>query len=703
MRRCTVACCELVAVLNQPEPTPPLIPPGLSASEHGFTARLFSAHAQTVWLCVFDGDDLSTETHRFPLHRETAGWWCGSWSWDDRLRSGFAYGFRVDGPYDPAAGHRFNKHKLLADPYARSLRGELISDPALYGFTNFDTGEGFSTLDSAPFVPKAWFDPSAAATAAPRWQRPLTRWRDTVIYEAHLKGFSKAHPALNPSRQGTYQAYHGDSVLVAYLADLGVTAVEFLPLAAFADERHLAPLGLTNHWGYNPLHFFVPTERYNQTGDDPITAVQTMVAGFHSAGLEVLLDVVFNHTAESDHLGPTLSFRGIDNASYYHLDPSNPARYQNPTGTGNALNSGHPVVQRLVLDALAYWHDVLGMDGFRFDLASTLARDESGRMMQDPALSLTGLIDRDPRLGRAKLIAEPWDMGEAGYQLGRFGGRWTEWNDRFRDGARALWHPAHRRGGLQAFADQLLGSARTFEQPLQSINFLTAHDGFTLADLTSFDQKHNWANGEQNRDGHNHNLSWNHGAEGPTTDPETLAERNRTARALLLTLLLSQGVPMLSMGDERGHSQHGNNNAYCQDTPLSWLDWRATDSVEGQDLTAFVRQALELVRRLPVLREARHLHRREHVSWWRPDGVEMTVADWQDEGLEALVVQLPSLTASQGPSAAVALNTGEQDLAFSLPEGEHWTLALGSVEAGSNTCLPRRSVLLFHGVDAPQR
>ena len=678
--------------------------PGLSATEAGFNARLFSAHAEAVWLCLFDEDDLTTETHRHPLRRDAAGWWSGSWSWDaGGPNKGFAYGFRVDGPYDPTAGHRFNVHKLLADPYARALRGQLTDDPAIYGFTDFETGTGFSTLDSAPFVPKAWFDGAATPAAGrtfPPWQRPLTCWSDTVIYEAHLKGFSREHPTVPAARRGTYQAYHDmDNPLVAYLAQLGVSAVEFLPLMAFYDERHLGPLGLTNYWGYNPLHFFVPTDRYAVPGSDPVQAVQALVQSFHRAGLEVLLDVVFNHTAESDHLGPTLSFRGIDNASYYHLDPSNPARYLNPTGTGNALNGGHPVVQQLVLDALAYWHETLGFDGFRFDLASTMARGAQGRM-QRPSDSLIGQIETDKRLTAAKVIAEPWDMGENGYQLGRFGGRWTEWNDRFRDGARALWHPDHRRGALQRFADLFLGSAQSFERPLQSVNFLTAHDGFTLSDLVSFDHKHNGANGEQNRDGHNHNLSHNHGAEGPTTDPLITAERERTVRALLLTLLLAQGVPMLSMGDERGHSQSGNNNAYCQDGPLSWLDWTASGN-QASELEAFVRQTLTLLRRLPVLRQSRHLHTREQVSWWRvDDGVEMEAADWENPDLDALSVMLSSHQDIPGPSVTIALNIGEHDRPLRLPGECHWTLALGSAEGGTVAVLPRRSILLFQSLDS---
>ena len=659
--------------------------PGLHRDKNGLSAALFSAHAEAVTLCLF-ADDLETERERVALTRGPAGWWSTTLT---KAPEGFAYGYRVDGPYEPAAGHRFNANKLLADPYTRAIKGALVDDPALYGFTDFESGDGFSTLDSAAFVPKGWYEDAAPAASPPSWTRPNTRWRDTVIYEAHLKGFSKQHPALSSSTQGTFQAYGGPkSPLVAYLADLGITAVEFLPLVAFYDERHLAPLGLTNYWGYNPLHFFVPTDRYNAEGD-PVAAVQAMVAGFHQAGLEVLHDVVFNHTAESDHLGPTLSFRGLDNASYYHLEPGNPARYFNPTGTGNALNGSHPAVQRLVLDALAYWHQDLGFDGFRFDLASTLARDAQGKM-QSPPSSLIGMIDAEPRLASAKLIAEPWDIGDDGYQLGQFDGRWTEWNDRFRDSARALWHPAHRKGALQRFADHLLGSATHFDRPLQSINFIAAHDGFTLADMVAFDHKHNEANGEQNRDGHGHNLSWNHGVEGPTVSPSILAERSRTQRALLLTLLLSQGVPMVAMGDEQGHSQHGNNNAYCQDGPLSWLDWSNGD--EG--LAAFVRDALALVRRLPSLRQARHLHRVEQVSWWRTDALNMRAPDWENADLCALVLHLAPVT-DKDPAVAIALNVGEADCALHLPFGPHWSLALGSADGASVELLPRRSIAIF--------
>ena len=667
-----------------------MIKPGLHRTETGISAALFSEHAEGVYLCIF-ADDLQTETERLPLTRGADGWWSAQWN---QAPECFAYGFRVSGPYDPAQGHRFNANKLLADPYAKALRGELTDDPALYGFTDFETGDGFSTLDSAGFVPKCWFE--STPSASPPWNRPNTRWRDTVIYETHLKGFSQQHPALPAAAQGTFEAFGPHSPLVAYFAELGISAVEFMPLMEFYDERHLKPLGLRNYWGYNPQHFFVPTARYS-AGSDPVLAVQQAVKSFHDKGLEVLLDVVFNHTAESDHLGPTLSFRGIDNASYYHLQPGNKARYFNPTGTGNALNAGHPVVQKLVLDALAYWHDILGFDGFRFDLASTLARDTSGKM-QSPSISLTALIDQEPRLARAKLIAEPWDIGEDGYQLGQFDGRWTEWNDRFRDSARALWHPAHQRGALRRFADHLLGSANSFERPLQSINFITAHDGFTLADLVSYDHKHNAANGEQNRDGHGHNLSWNHGVEGPTVSSSIRAERSRTQRALLLTLLLSQGVPMLSMGDELGHSQAGNNNAYCQDGPTSWLDWSARDN----DLLAFVKDALARVGRLPALRQAKHLHKAHEVTWWRPDALQMCASDWENEGLCALVLHLASVSgknSASDPAVAIALNIGDHDLGLQLPPGD-WQLSLTSAGDGNLELLPRRSIMLFEGLVA---
>ena len=661
-----------------------MIEPGLRRTATGISATLFSEHAEAVSLCIF-ADDLQTETARLPLTRGQNGWWALNW---EQAPECFAYGFRVDGPYAPADGHRFNVHKLLADPYTKALRGEMIDDPAIYGFTDFETGTGFSILDSAGFVPKCWFD---RQTPSPQhWNRPNTRWRDTVIYETHLKGFSQQHPDLAPNVRGTFQAYGQNSPLVQYLAELGISAVEFLPLMEFYDERHLKPLGLSNYWGYNTQHFFVPTHRYSASAD-PIEGVQQALQSFHEAGLEVLLDVVFNHTAESDHLGPTLSFRGIDNASYYHLQPGNKARYFNPTGTGNALNGGHAVVQRLVLDALAYWHDVLGFDGFRFDLASTLARDASGQM-QNPPESLIGLIDQDPRLARAKLIAEPWDIGEDGYQLARFDGRWTEWNDRFRDSARALWHPAHQNGALRRFADHLLGSATSFDRPLQSINFITAHDGFTLADLVSYDHKHNEANGEQNRDGHGHNLSWNHGVEGPTVSASILTERSRTQRALLLTLLSSQGVPMLSMGDELGHSQAGNNNAYCQDGPTSWL-YCSNGDVE---LLSFVKDALALVNRLPVLRQAKHLHHAREVTWWRTDALQMCASDWENEGLCALVLHLAAIT-TQDPAVSIVINIGDSNLDLQLPPGE-WRLALSSTNTGGTEVSPRRSVMLFEGL-----
>ena len=656
--------------------------PGLHRTPEGVEISLYSAHAEAVFLCTFD-DDLVTERRRIPLQKASDGWWRTLWS---DAPDSFLYGFRVAGPYAPEQGHRFNFNKLLSDPYVKRVEGILIPDAAIYGFTDFETGQGFSRLDSAPFVPKGRF---GAEPAPQSWNRPAIRWRDTVIYETHLKGFSKNHPAIPPNLQGTFQAYT-QGPLLDHLKTLGITAAEFMPLADFYDERHLAPLGLTNYWGYNSLNFFVPSHRYN-AGGDPVEAVQVMVRAFHAQGLEALVDVVFNHTAESDHLGPTLSLRGIDNASYYHLDPTNKARYFNPTGTGNALNAGHPVVQQLVLDALAYWHETLGFDGFRFDLAPVLARDETGAM-QPPPRGLPGMIASDPRLASAKLIAEPWDIGPDGYQLGRFDDRWTEWNDKFRDGLRTLWHPDHRSGALRRFADLLLGSAEHFDRPLQSINFLTAHDGFTLTDLVSCNEKHNEANGENNRDGHGHNLSWNHGEEGPTAIGQINAERGRTKRALMLTLLVSQGVPMLSMGDEQGHSQHGNNNAYCQDNALSWMTWSGDDPL----FTAFVRDALALVKRYPALRQSRHLHGAEQVQWWRLDGRPMTGADWEAPELSALVVTL----APVGPkdrSLALVFNIGDQDLDLSLP-GAAWLLALSSAEDATTTAAPRRSLSVFEGL-----
>ena len=659
--------------------------PGLYTSSNGTTATLFSANADRVDLCVF-ADDLVTETHRLSLQPNKTGWWSGTFQ---GLPDCFAYGYRVDGPYAPEQGHRFNANKLLIDPYAKVLRGKLIHDSALYGFTDTETGAGFSELDSAGFVPKGWFDPMSKP--APHWQRPATRWRDTIVYEAHLKGHSKQHEATPAALRGTYAAWH-DGKLAADLADLGVSAVEFLPLMTLGDERHLPPLGLTNYWGYNPINFFMPTDRY-ASGEDPVNEVQTMVRALHAQGLEVVLDVVFNHSAEGDHLGPTLSFRGIDNASYFHLDPANQAHYLNPTGTGNALNASAPVVQRLVLDALIHWHEVLGMDGFRFDLAATLARGV-GASMRDPRQedSLTARIAAEPRLASAKLIAEPWDIGTDGYQLGRFGARWAEWNDRFRDRARALWHPEHQKGALRAFADSLLGSASNFDTPLNSLNFISAHDGFTLADLVSFNHRHNERNAEDNRDGHGHNLSWNHGEEGPTDNSEIQAERLKTSKALLLTLLLAQGVPMITMGDERGRTQQGNNNAYCQDNPLSWMDWSADD--EG--LRDFVKEALAVLLQHPLLRQPKHLHTTDKVEWRSIEGRILSPQDWEDEALTALFLHLkPKL--ENAPGLIIAINIGVQDAELRLPAGQ-WSLSLASDGTATRVLLPSRCIALYVAV-----
>jgi isoamylase len=601
-------------------------PLGATWDGRGVNFALFSANATKIELCLFDAAGVR-EIARFALPECTDEVWHG---YLPDARPGTLYGYRVDGPYEPAHGHRFNAHKLLLDPYAKSLHGSFRWSDAHFGY-RIDSARqdlSFDRRDNARGMPKCRVvDPGFTWGADRPPDRP---WSETIIYETHLRGFTKLHPAVPEALKGTAAGMSGREV-IDYLKTLGITAVEFLPVHAFVTGRHLSKRGLANYWGYDSIAFFAPEPRYLATG--AVTEFKTMVSLMHDAGIEVILDVVYNHTGEGNQLGPTLCFRGIDNASYYRLAPD-PRGYVDDTGTGNTLNLSHPRVLQMVMDSLRYWVLDMHVDGFRFDLCTTLGREVQDF---DPGSGFLDAVRQDPLLSRVKLIAEPWDVGPDGYQLGNFGPGWSEWNDRYRDGARRFWRGDE--GVLPELAARLAGSADLFDRrarrPSSSINFITAHDGFTLADLVSYEHKHNDANGEDNRDGHNENSSVNHGIEGPTDDPVIDAMRRRHRRNLLATLVFSQGTPMLLAGDEFGRSQHGNNNAYCQDNEISWLDW--TTGPAEQEFAAFVRRLIALRRQHPVIRWPRFLHGHHRspegikdITWLSPTGTEMTSEQWQE-------------------------------------------------------------------------
>jgi glycogen operon protein len=598
---------------------------------HDGTNFAVTSGAEGVLLCLFDADGAEMQV---PLQERDGD------VWHAFLRGvgpGQAYGYRATGPYEPRRGLRYNQAKLLLDPYARAIDGEVRFGPEIYGYA-MDNPETASTLDSAAHVPRSLVvDSSFDWTNRPR---PAHSYADSIIYELHVKGFTAAHPAVPEELRGTYAglAHHA---AIAHLVDLGVTAVELLPVHHSIPERVLVKRGLANYWGYNTIGYFAPHAAYSAAvragrPAGQVAEFQAMVATLHGAGLEVILDVVFNHTAEGDHLGPTLCHRGLHNSAYYWLDPADPSRYVDTTGCGNSLNAGNPVSLQVILDSLRYWSTEMGVDGFRFDLAPTLARQEGGF---DKLSAFFDLVSQDPVVSRAKLLAEPWDVGRAdSYDVGRFPPLWSEWNGRYRDVMRDFWR-SHD-GLIGEFASRLSGSSDIYasagRRPTASVNFITVHDGFTLADLVSYNTKHNDANGEANRDGTDDNRSWNCGVEGPTTDPTVLEPRTRQRRALLATLLLSFGVPMLLGGDELGRTQHGNNNAYCQDNPTSWFDWTTPDT----QLIAFTNRLISLRRDHPVFRRRRFLTGIEatELRWYTPAGAEMTPADWDDPDARSIAV-----------------------------------------------------------------
>ncbi len=631
----------------------------------GVNFALFSANAEKVELCLFDSNG-RREIERIALPEYTHEIWHG---YLPEVRPGQLYGYRVHGPYDPKNGHRFNPHKLLLDPYAAELRGDLRWHDALFGYRVGHNREdlSFDRRDSAFVMPKCVVVDRAVTWGDDR--RPQVPWTRTVIYEAHVKGMTARHPDVQPHLRGTFAGLAHPKI-IENLVKLGVTAVELMPAQAFFDDRYLVEKDLTNYWGYNTIGFFAPAARYISPGGS-LHEFKQMVRHLHEAGIEVLMDVVYNHTAEGNQLGPTLSFRGIDNASYYILG-DDPRYYFDMTGCGNTVNLRHPRVLQMVMDSLRFWVEECHVDGFRFDLASSLGRE---REAFEPRAGFLDAVRQDPVLSKVKMIAEPWDVGPDGYQLGNFPPMWAEWNDKYRDGIRAFWRGEP--DSLRGLATGLLGTAAVFDhhgrRPWSSINFITAHDGFTLADLVSYDHKHNEANKEDNRDGHDHNLSTNNGVEGPTDDPDVLDRRDRMKRNLITTLLLSQGTPMMLMGDAVGRSQMGNNNAYCQDNETTWMPWEDLDE-RAESFRHFVRRVGLIRRMTAAFRQDRFLHGRpvndsngtRDVVWLKPDGAEMTMDDWANPGIRIVGLLFAN---GNGERALILVNGSDAAIAFSVPTG----------------------------------
>ncbi|MDA3922698.1 MAG: glycogen debranching protein GlgX [Salinisphaera sp.] len=635
-------------------------PLGAHRIDNGVNFALFSAHAERVELCLFD-ESGQTEIARHDLPAYTDQVWHGLLP---DAGPGLLYGYRVHGPFAPEQGHRFNPNKLLLDPYARDLAGDFQWNDAHYGYPvkTEDADLDFDERDNAAFLPKC-----RVVDDNFNWQgdqRPAIADADSVIYELHVKGFTQLHPDVPEDKRGTYAGL-AEPVVIDYLKELGVTAVELLPVHYFVDEPELAARGLHNYWGYNSIGFFAPMDRYGAGGP---AQFKTMVRALHAAGIEVILDVVYNHTAEGDQFGPTLSFRGIDNLSYYHLHPQEPRYYLNHSGCGNALDASHPRVTQMIMDSLRYWASEMRVDGFRFDLATTLTRGGRGFDARAPFLNA---VRQEPLLAGLKLIAEPWDVGMGGYQVGQFPPGWSEWNDQFRDTSRQFW--LHQNAGPAEFAPVLAGSGDLFwhdgRAPQASVNAVTTHDGYTLHDLVTYADKHNDANGHGNTDGHDHNLSINAGVEGETDDPQINDLRSRLKRNLLATIVFSLGMPMVLAGDEMGHSQGGNNNAYCQDNETTWLDWSNADT----GLQAFTRRLIALRRKHPALRSARWFTGDDNgggardVIWYNRHGTERTVDEWETPGNQCLGMLLKPV-----PEAATLLilfNAETDCVDYAMPNG----------------------------------
>jgi isoamylase len=651
-------------------------PLGATWDGRGTNFAIFSANAEKVELCLFDKHG-RRELERLVLPERTEDVWHGYLT---HVVPGQLYGYRVYGPYDPLNGHRFNPHKLLIDPYSKRLGGQLAWSDAHLAYRVGHKREdlSFDRRDNARGMLK-----SVVVDQAYTWgddRHPRVPWEDTIIYEAHVKGLTKLRQDVPEAQRGFFGGL-AEPAMIQHLVNLGVTAVELLPVHAFLDDRHLLERGLRNYWGYNTLTYFAPEQRYAQ--EDALNAIRSTIATLHSAGIEVILDVVYNHTAEGNHLGPTLCYRGIDNASYYWLLPDNPRFYDDFTGCGNALKLAHPRVLQMVMDSLRYWVEVLHVDGFRFDLASTLGRGPAF----DRNAPFFAAIRQDPILANVKLIAEPWDLGMGGYQVGGFPAGWSEWNDVYRKTLRRYWRGEGN--VLGELASAMTASAPQFRHdtrsPRASINHVTVHDGFTLADLVSYENKHNEANGEDNRDGSDDNVSTNCGAEGPTNDPAILDKRRRLRRNQLASLILAQGVPLLLAGDEVGNSQNGNNNAYCQDNEIGWVDW-STLGNKDDDLTGWVGELTRLRNRFPQLKphhwvEGKRADGSHDVLWLTPAGTEMTESDWHFPEGRFLAYVLAPVSGGYEP-LYVTLNAASEPVEFALPTWpnvSHWTPVLDSV------------------------
>jgi len=604
-------------------------PLGATWDGEGTNFSLFTEHADWVELVLFDPEGRPTASYE--LAERTDLCWHG---YVHGVGPGQRYGYRVHGPYQPAQGVRCNPAKLLLDPYAKAIEGSLKWGPEVFGYVLGQGDDKRSNLDSASNVARSIVIDSFFPWGDDR--RPNVSWADTIIYEAHVKGLTKRHPEIPEELRGTYAAL-GHPAITDHLLKLGVTAIELMPVHHFVDAQHLVERGLVNYWGYDSIGYFAPEARYSAAGGDggQVHEFKAMVRALHRAGLEVILDVVYNHTAEGNHLGPTLSFRGIDNPAYYKLVEDDPRFYWDVTGTGNTLNVGAPQTLQMIMDSLRYWVIEMHVDGFRFDLAAALARQfyEVDRLS-----AFFEIIHQDPVLSQVKLVAEPWDVGQGGYQVGNFPVRWAEWNGRFRDTVRDYWRG--QSGGVSDLAYRLTGSSDLYQgdgrRPSASINFVTCHDGFTLRDLVSYNEKHNQANGEENQDGSNDNRSWNSGVEGDADDPGIVELRQRQVRNFLATVLLSEGCPMISHGDELGRTQRGNNNAYCQDNELTWVDWEDAD----QELIDWTRRLIRLRSQQPVLHRQKFFvgavgrgHRRQDLVWLRPDGQEMKDPNWRNRSL----------------------------------------------------------------------
>jgi isoamylase len=679
----------------------------------GVNFAIFSSNATKVELCLFS-EDGKDEFQRIVLPEHTNEVWHG---YIPDLAPGQRYGYRVHGPYEPHNGHRFNHNKLLLDPYAYAHIGELVWDPAIFGYT-MESGDDltFDERDSAPFIPKCIVvDPNFDFTG--ERAHKCIAWADTILYEAHVKGFTKLRKDVPEHLRGTY-AGMAQKPVTDYIKSLGVTSVELLPIHTFIDDNHLLEKGLVNYWGYNSIGFFAPDPRYAADRADALKEFKEMVARYHEAGLEVILDVVYNHTAEGNERGPTLSFKGIDNASYYRLMPDNPRYYINETGTGNTVNISHPRILQMVMDSLRYWTEQTDIDGFRFDLGTILAREPNGF---DNRSGFLKACSQDPTLARIKLIAEPWDCGPGGYQVGGFLPGWAEWNDTFRNIARDFWRGESHASEL---TEKLCGSSQIFNhlgrKPWSSVNFVTAHDGFTLNDVVSYNDRHNEANGENNQDGNSNTRSWNCGAEGPTKDPAIRKLRSRQIRNILATLLLSQGTPMLLAGDEFGRTQQGNNNAYCQDNEISWLNWDLHE--KGKNLVEFVRMITKLRHKFPILHRNMYYvgeYNEEldvkDVTWINANGREMEDRNWGDSNMKCFGMLMdgraqPSGIRKRGDDATMLMViNGHDDLVqFTLPESpgsDEWSVlidtnrekndASGIYKTGKKYGVTGRSLLLF--------